>query len=44
MTAIRVKMGNNLTDIYFLKVNNGNSRKKCEICLTLTIKIPEQPH
>ena len=27
--------------MYLLKVNNGNSRKKCEICSKLTIKTPE---
>ena len=29
--------------IYFFKVNNRNSRKKCEICSKLTIKTSEQP-
>ena len=29
-------------DIYLLKVNNRNTREKCEICSKLTIKIPEQ--
>ena len=28
--------------IYLLKVNNRNSRMRCEICLKLTIKTPEQ--
>ena len=28
--------------IYLLKVNNGNTRKNCEICLKLTIETPEQ--
>ena len=27
--------------IYLLKVNNRNTRKKCEICSKLTIKTPE---
>ena len=30
--------------IYLFKVNNRNTRKRCEICLKLTIKTPEQPH
>ena len=29
-------------NIYLLKVNNGNTRKKCKICSKLTIKTPEQ--
>ena len=28
--------------IYLLKVNNRNSRTRCEICSKLTIKIPER--
>ena len=28
--------------IYLLKVNNGNTRTRCEICLKLIIKIPER--
>ena len=27
-----------------LKVNNRNSRRRCEVCLELTIKAPERPH
>ena len=30
--------------IYLLKVNNRNTRTSCEICLKLTIKIPERRH
>ena len=30
--------------IYLLKVNNRNSRKRCEICSKLTIKTPERRH
>ena len=30
--------------IYLLNVSNGNTRKRCEICSKLTIKIPEQRH
>ena len=29
-------------NIYFFKLNNKNTRKKCEICSNLTIKTPEQ--
>ena len=32
------------TDIYLLKVNNRNTRTRCEICSKLTIKIPERRH
>ena len=28
--------------IYMLKVNNRNTRARCEICSKLTIKIPER--
>ena len=31
-------------NIFLFKVNNRNSRKKCEICLNLTIKTPERRH
>ena len=30
------------TNIYFFKDNNRNTRKRCEICLKLTIKKIEQ--
>ena len=30
--------------IYLLKVNNRNTRRRCEICSILTIKTPEQHH
>ena len=29
-------------NIYLLRVNNRNTRKKCEICSKLTINTPEQ--
>ena len=29
---------------YLFKVNNRNTRKRCEICSKLTIKISEQGH
>ena len=31
-------------DNYMSKVNNRNTRKRCEICSKLTIKIPERRH
>ena len=31
-------------DIYLLKVNNRNTRTRCEICSKLTIKTPERRH
>ena len=33
-----------IPSIYFLKVNNRNTRTKCEICSKLTIKTPERRH
>ena len=30
--------------IYLLKVNNRNTRTRCEICSKLTIKTPERRH
>ena len=33
----------NPANIYLLKVNNRNTRKRCEICLKSTIKTPERP-
>ena len=30
--------------IYLLKVNNRNTRTRCEICSKMTIKIPERRH
>ena len=29
-------------NIYLFKVNNKNTRKRCEMCLKFTIKTPEQ--
>ena len=34
--------GNVLPNIYLFKVNNRNTRRRCEICSALTIKTPEQ--
>ena len=34
----------NPVNIYLFKVNNRNTRKRCEICSKLTIKTPEQHH
>ena len=39
----RTKLQSNYqTNIYLFKVNNRNSRKRCEICSKLKIKTPEQ--
>ena len=35
---------NERESIYLLKVNNRNTRTRCEICAKLTIKTPERPH
>ena len=35
---------NNPAGIYLLKVNNRNTRARCEICFKLTIKTPERRH
>ena len=32
------------TGIYLLKVNNRNTRTRCEMCLKLTRKTPERRH
>ena len=34
----------NLVGNYMLKINNRNTRKRCEICSKLTIKTPERRH
>ena len=34
----------NLAGNYMLKVNNRNTRTRCEICSKLTIKTPERRH
>ena len=34
----------NPAGIYLLKVNNRNTRTRCEICSKLVIKIPERRH
>ena len=34
----------NPAGIYLFKVNNRNTRARCEICSKLTIKIPERRH
>ena len=34
----------NPVGIYLLKVNNRNTRTRCEICSKLTIKTPERRH
>ena len=35
---------NNPTSNYMFKVNNRNTRTKCDICSKLTIKTPERCH
>ena len=37
-------MRSNPANIYLFKVNNRNTRKRCDICSKLTIKTPEQRH
>ena len=36
--------GSDQTNIYLFKVNNGNTRKRCELYSKLTIKTPEGCH
>ena len=36
-----VRVSSNTAGIYMLKVNNRNTRTRCEICSKLTTKIPE---
>ena len=37
--------GNDISfGVYQLKVNNRNTRARCEICLKLTLKTPERRH
>ena len=38
------KLLRNPAGIYLLKVNNRNTRTRCEICSKLTIKTPERRH
>ena len=35
---------NNQAGIYLLKVNNRNTRTRCDICSKLTINTPERHH
>ena len=37
-----LKQRNTPPGIYLLKINNRNTRIRCEICSKLTIKIPER--
>ena len=42
---IKCIIANNFpANIYLFKVNNRNSRKRCDICSTLIIKAPERRH
>ena len=36
------KVSKDLSKHLLVRVNNRNSRKRCEICLKLTIKTPER--
>ena len=40
--VILFSINSNSAGIYLLKVNNRNTRIRCEICSKLTIKIPER--
>ena len=40
--ANRVIINENPASIYLLKVNNRNTRTRCEICSKLTIKTPQR--
>ena len=40
-TQLRLFEGSIPANIYILKVNNRNTRKRCELCSKLTIKTPE---
>ena len=40
----RIIILSNPADIYLLKVNNRNTRTRCEICSKLTINTPESRH
>ena len=42
LTSGETFKGINPAGIYLLKVNNRNTRTRCEICSKLTIKIPER--
>ena len=39
-----VKLKKVPVNIYLFKVTNRNSRKRCDLCSKLTIKIPERRH
>ena len=40
--SIKCKRATHGTNVYLLKINNRNSRTRCEICSKLTIKTPER--
>ena len=44
ISLIELKDNHYPVGIYLLKVNNGNTRKRCEICSKLTTTTPEQRH
>ena len=39
--TIEISQYHQLANIYFLKVTNRSTEKRCEICSKLTIKAPE---
>ena len=39
-----ISIGRKPAGIYLLKINNRNSRTRCEICSKLTIKTAERRH
>ena len=44
MTYIWLLFDSYPANIYLFKVNNKNTRKRCEICSKLTVKTPERRH
>ena len=42
MCAFNILQSLCLANIFLFKVNNRNTRKRCEICSKLTIKTPER--
>ena len=44
MNKFIINIITNPVKIYLFKLNNRNTRKRCEICSKLTIKTPERRH
>ena len=42
MASVESSKRSNQANIYLFKVNNGNTRKRCETCSKLIIKTPER--